>query len=76
MCIRDSDIAVSYFVAYMEGQNHTVISLRSKDIPINEVATLYKGGGHPKAAGFRVKSDLYPLGYIISDLHKGLNQIL
>jgi len=73
---KNCDIAVSYFIAYMDGQHHTIISLRSKEIPINEVAKLYKGGGHPKAAGFRVKSDLYPLGYIISDLHKGLNQIL
>lgn len=51
-------VEVSIFVREIEGKGLKV-SLRSKEkIDVDEIALLYGGGGHPKAAGFSIKGDI------------------
>lgn len=45
------------------------VSIRSKEKPINEVATMFKGGGHEQASGARLK-DLSELDSLIEELDK------
>ncbi len=43
---------------YADGNGDVVYSLRSREggIKVNDVAAMYGGGGHPQAAGFRLKA--------------------
>lgn len=45
------------------------VSIRSKEKPINEVAAMFKGGGHEQASGARLK-DLSELDSLIEELDK------
>ena len=52
----------NHFAAtYYDTERHRVFSLRSADglIDVSEVAQRYGGGGHPRAAGFKVPRDHY-----------------
>ena len=46
------------FIREIKGKGLKV-SLRSNDkVNVDEIALLYGGGGHPKAAGFSINDDL------------------
>lgn len=75
---KGCDIAVSYFVLHQDGKQQVAVSIRSrsKDLPVNEVAKIYSGGGHVNAAGFRIITAFYPLQFVISDVCKGLDRVI
>ena len=51
-------VEVSIFIREIKGKGLKV-SLRSNDkVNVDEIALLYGGGGHPKAAGFSINDDL------------------
>lgn len=54
------DIAVGYFMLIEDDDVCISVSLRShKDgVQVNKIAEFYGGGGHPPAAGFRIKNAL------------------
>nr|MBQ0091388.1 bifunctional oligoribonuclease/PAP phosphatase NrnA [Candidatus Enterousia merdequi] len=52
-------------------ENQIGISLRSKTIPINEIAESLGGGGHPYAAGAVVQDSLENVRQKIIDLFRG-----
>jgi oligoribonuclease NrnB/cAMP/cGMP phosphodiesterase (DHH superfamily) len=46
-----------FAVCYWYGEDGVTFSLRSTgDVDVSEIATRYGGGGHPKAAGFKLRS--------------------
>lgn len=49
------EIDVWAFVVYDQKNELHKINIRSKEIPINEIATKYNGGGHRLASGCRIK---------------------
>lgn len=49
----DADIAMIW---YMDDNGEHVCSLRSKEVNVAKIAKQLGGGGHPKAAGFKVRS--------------------
>ena len=53
--VRDiKGVEVVIFIRHLNGEAHKV-SMRSKyDFDVSEVATAFKGGGHMKAAGFKI----------------------
>lgn len=52
------DLAVGYFMLFQDNEVCISVSLRSNKggIQVNKMAELYCGGGHPPAAGFRLKN--------------------
>ena len=51
-------VEVSIFVRAIKGRGWKV-SLRSNDkVDVDEIALLFGGGGHPKAAGFSIREDI------------------
>lgn len=46
-----------YFSVLELDENKSKVSLRSRSIPIREIAEQFGGGGHNLAAGFRIKQD-------------------
>jgi len=55
------DVAAGYFMLIEDGEVCYSVSLRSHKVdgvPVNKVAERYGGGGHPPAAGFRVRDAL------------------
>ena len=63
--LKDCDIAIIWFAIGKE----TIFSLRSKEVNVAELAKKYGGGGHPKAAGFKLKSlsHVYEQKWFISE---------
>jgi single-stranded DNA-specific DHH superfamily exonuclease len=52
------DIAVGYFYLFEDNQSCCVVSLRSNGKAlVNKMAEMAGGGGHPKAAGYRLRGD-------------------
>lgn len=56
---QDFDMVAGYFWTKDGDEDNLVLSLRSKKggVRVNKIAEEFKGGGHPPAAGFRVKKD-------------------
>ena len=61
---------VPIWVHFAHREDGTIkVEFRSKELPVNEVATKYGGGGHKNASGTIIKdADLIPL--ILEDLDK------
>ena len=53
-------------ITYIENKNNYRVSFRSKNIPINDLASKYNGGGHKFASGGYI-SDLKELDKLIKD---------
>jgi phosphoesterase RecJ-like protein len=43
-------------MAILDHGSHINIRLRSRDIPVDDIATIYGGGGHENASGIRLKN--------------------
>jgi phosphoesterase RecJ-like protein len=43
-------------MAILDHGSHINIRLRSRDIPVDDIATTYGGGGHENASGIRLKN--------------------
>jgi phosphoesterase RecJ-like protein len=57
--IRDvKDVEISCVLKEF-GEEKTKVSLRSKgEINVSEISTVFKGGGHAKAAGFNIERNI------------------
>jgi nanoRNase/pAp phosphatase (c-di-AMP/oligoRNAs hydrolase) len=55
--VHGCDVAVGFFTNFEGGSYNIHVSLRSKKngIPVNKMAEILGGGGHPPAAGFRLR---------------------
>jgi len=51
-----SEVEIYFSVIELE-ENKSKVSIRSRNIPIREIAEGFGGGGHNLAAGFRIKKD-------------------
>jgi len=65
--IKNTDFAV--YSSYYSEKEFWKISVRSKGIPIDEIAKKYNGGGHERAAGASVKTKK-EVKNLIKDLNK------
>jgi nanoRNase/pAp phosphatase (c-di-AMP/oligoRNAs hydrolase) len=56
--VHDCDVAVGFFMNLEDGSYNIHVSLRSKKqgVPVNKMAEILGGGGHPPSAGFRLKN--------------------
>lgn len=52
------EILVWAFVVYDDKNEIYKVNIRSKEIPINDIATKYNGGGHRLASGCRIKDEI------------------
>ncbi len=66
--IRDiKGVEVVVFIRYLNGISHKV-SMRSKyDFDVSEIALKFKGGGHKKAAGFKIDQPIEVIESLIVD---------
>ncbi len=73
--LRNTSLVKIWFVAiYDHKTNQVRISLRSKELPINQYAEKYGGGGHKNASGIIVK-DFNTVDSLITDLETYLKEI-
>lgn len=66
--VRDiKGVEVVVFIRYLEGIAHKV-SMRSKyDFDVSEIALKFKGGGHKKAAGFKMDQPIEVIESLVVD---------
>ena len=70
------ELKVWAFSSYSKKEDIYKINIRSRDIVINEVASLFNGGGHKFASGARIKdeADVDKLFQALDDLCKEENK--
>ncbi len=68
------DIALGYFYLYEDGQQKMVVSIRTNgSVSAREIAQTFGGGGHTKAAGFRIaNANLVPPHVLFSYIEQGI----
>ena len=69
-----SDVAVGYFYLYEDGQQKLSVSIRTNgQASAAGIAQTFGGGGHPRAAGFRIlNANSAPPSILFSYLEQGL----
>lgn len=71
---RGTDIAVGYFYLYEDGQQKMSVSIRTNGtVSASSIAKTFGGGGHHKAAGFRIpNAGSAPPNVLLSYLEQGV----